>query len=84
MFSVLSNNINMQFNKILPSQSYPFLKGWIRNFVMRNFAKFCTKITFVFREIFILFREISQYTYDKFHELELKISQRFAKLNNIS
>jgi hypothetical protein len=34
-----------------------FEVGWIRNFAIRNFA---SKITFVFREIFVLFREISQ------------------------
>jgi hypothetical protein len=37
--------------------------GWIRNFTIRNFAP---KITFVFCEILILFREISKLTFAKF------------------
>jgi hypothetical protein len=44
--------------------------GWIRNFAIRNFA---SKITFVFREIFILFCKILQPYFAKFCEIKLKI-----------
>ena len=35
--------------------------GLLRNFHFRNFAKFCEIFNFMFREIFLKFREIKNY-----------------------